>query len=107
DRYEPYLLTCDMKVLELSRIGPDGPEPLERWSLPERLRPDEFTNPACRATLAEILTRHEIDLVHIRILLAQTFDLPSVARALDLTVVLSFHDFFLVCPTFHLLDDED
>ena len=107
DDVEPYLLTSDTKVLELSRIDADGAVLLERWSLPERLRPEHFTHPAYRATVADILMRHAIDLVHIRVLLAHTFDLPSVARALDIPVVLSFHDYFLVCPTVHLLDDAD
>jgi GT2 family glycosyltransferase/glycosyltransferase involved in cell wall biosynthesis len=107
DDYEPYLLTSDTNTLELSRIEPDGAEPVERWSLPERLRPERFTEPAYRATVADLLVRHSIDLVHIRVLLAHTFDLPSVARALDIPVVLSFHDYFLVCPTFHLLDEAD
>jgi GT2 family glycosyltransferase len=105
DSYEPYLLTSNTNVLELSRIDAEGTEVLERWSLPERLRPEQFTDPVYRATLAGIVTRHAIDLVHIRVLLAHTFDLPSVARALDIPVVLSFHDYFLVCPTFHLLDE--
>jgi GT2 family glycosyltransferase/glycosyltransferase involved in cell wall biosynthesis len=103
--YEPYLLTSDTKALELWRTEPDGTELVERWALPERVRPEQFTQPAYRAAVAEILTRHAIDLVHVRVLLAHTFDLPSVARALDIPVVLSFHDYFLVCPTFHLLDD--
>jgi O-antigen biosynthesis protein len=103
--YEPYLLTSDTKVLELSHVDADGIRVLERWALPEPLRPEQFTDPAYRAAVADILTRHAIDLVHIRVLLAHTFDLPFVARALDIPVVLSFHDYFLVCPTFHLLDE--
>ena len=105
--YEPYLLTSDTKALELSRYENGGTELLERWVLPDRLRADEFTNPRYRATVADILTRYDIDLVHIRLLLAHSFDLPTVAHALDIPVILSFHDFFLVCPTVHLLDEAD
>jgi O-antigen biosynthesis protein len=107
DDYEPYLLTSDTKVLELSRVESDGIELLERWALPDPVRPEQFTHPAYRAVVADILMRHAIDLVHIRVLLAHGFDLPSVARTLDMPVILSFHDYFLVCPTFHLLDDAD
>jgi O-antigen biosynthesis protein len=107
DGYEPYLLTSDTKALELWRTEADGTELVERWVLPERIRPEQFTQPAYRAAVADILTRHAIDLVHIRVLLAHTFDLPSVARALDIPIVLSFHDYFLVCPTFHLLDESN
>jgi O-antigen biosynthesis protein len=105
DGYEPYLLTSDTRALELWRTEAEGAELVERWVLPERIRPEQFTQPAYRAAVADMLTRHAIDLVHIRVLLAHTFDLPSVARALDIPVVLSFHDYFLVCPTFHLLDE--
>jgi GT2 family glycosyltransferase/glycosyltransferase involved in cell wall biosynthesis len=105
DGYEPYLLTSDTRVLELWRAESEGTELVERWVLPERIGPGQFTQPAYRAAITDMLTRHAIDLVHIRVLLAHTFDLPSVARALDIPVVLSFHDYFLVCPTFHLLDE--
>lgn len=107
DSYEPYLLTSDTNVLELSRVDAEGTEVLEQWLLPERLSPEQFTDRVYRATLAGILTRHAIDVVHIRVLLAHTFDVPSVARALDIPVILSFHDYFLVCPTFHLLDESN
>ncbi|MGH2474112.1 MAG: glycosyltransferase, partial [Candidatus Limnocylindrales bacterium] len=105
DGYEPYLLTSDTSALELWRTEAEGTELVERWVLPERISPGQFTQPAYRAAVSDILIRHAIDLVHIRVLLAHTFDLPSVARALDIPVVLSFHDYFLVCPTFHLLDE--
>jgi GT2 family glycosyltransferase/glycosyltransferase involved in cell wall biosynthesis len=107
DSFEPYVLTSDTGALELSRVGPAGNELLERWELPERLTPERFTDPRYRAIVATLLTRYCIDLVHIRLLLAHTFDLPSVARALDIPVILSFHDYFLVCPSVHLLDDAD
>lgn len=105
--YEPYLLTCDTRALELSRVDADGAELIERWTLPDQLRPDQLTDPVYRATVADILVRQQIELVHVRVLLGHTLDLPSVARALDIPVVLSFHDFFLVCPTVHLLDEAD
>jgi GT2 family glycosyltransferase len=105
DGYEPYLLTSDTRALELWRTEAEGTELVERWVLPERISPGQFTQPAYRAAVSDILMRHAIDLVHIRVLLAHTFDLPSVARVLDIPVVLSFHDYFLVCPTFHLLDE--
>lgn len=52
-----------------------------------------------------ILINFGIDLVHIHQLITQTFDLPKIAKILNIPVVLSLHDYYFVCPSIHLLDD--
>jgi glycosyltransferase involved in cell wall biosynthesis len=44
-------------------------------------------------------------LVHIRHLLGSGEGIIGEAKALQLPVVFSFHDFYTVCPTLHLLDE--
>ena len=105
--YEAFVLTSDTRTLELSRTTARGAEVIERWKLSSRLQPEAFSDDEYRAIAADFLTRYAIDVVHIRVLLGHTFDLPAVARTLGIPVVLSFHDFHLVCPTVHLLDEQD
>jgi hypothetical protein len=57
------------------------------------------------ALLGEILVRQRIELLHIRHLLHHALEAPSVARSLNIPVVLSFHDFYAVCPVVTLLDE--
>ncbi|WP_304125524.1 glycosyltransferase [Methanosphaera cuniculi] len=52
-----------------------------------------------------ILVNLHIDIVHIRHLIYHTFDMPRVAHALGLKVILSFHDLYYICPSHNLIDD--
>ena len=53
----------------------------------------------------DILINYDIDIVHIRHLINHSFDLPQVAKKLDIPVVLSMHDFYFICPFYVLLDE--
>lgn len=52
-----------------------------------------------------ILKEYDISLVHIQHLIFNTFDLPRIAYEMDIKVVLSIHDFYYVCPSHNLLDE--
>ncbi len=52
-----------------------------------------------------VLRALKIDIVHIRHLMRHTFDLPYVANELGIPVILSFHDYYYVCPSHMLVDD--
>jgi GT2 family glycosyltransferase/glycosyltransferase involved in cell wall biosynthesis len=68
-------------------------------SIADRTRPDY------RLAVARILVELDIELVHVRHLMKHTFDLPEVAKLLGIPVVMSVHDFYLICPTAHLIDE--
>ncbi|MCK5096513.1 MAG: glycosyltransferase, partial [Desulfobacteraceae bacterium] len=54
-----------------------------------------------------LLVNLKIDIVHIRHLFKHSFELPNICRLLGLGVVFSFHDFYHVCPSIHLLDQDN
>lgn len=54
-----------------------------------------------------ILKILHIDIVHIRHLIRHSFDMPYIARAMGIPVILSFHDFYYVCPAHNLIDDKN
>lgn len=68
--------------------------------------PEHTSHPDLERIFEEILSRHEITLVHFHHLLRQVPSLPSVARACGVPVVLSVHDFFAVCDEYNLLTPE-
>lgn len=105
DRYECFLLTSDTHRLRLIYVDAEGPEELESWVLPEPLKARHMRRADYRVLLASILASYSIELVHVRHLFKHTFDPPAVAEALGIPVVMSFHDFFFVCPTVNLMDD--
>ena len=58
------------------------------------------------AVLARWLVDWAIELVHVRHLAWHSVDIPVVAKRLMIPCVLSFHDYYSVCPTVKLLDDQ-
>lgn len=67
----------------------------------------EFHNSWLSYIYFDILTKFDIDIVHIRHLINHSFDLPQVAKKLDIPVMLSFHDFYFICPFYVLLDENN
>ncbi|MBM3667822.1 MAG: glycosyltransferase [Actinobacteria bacterium] len=106
DRYDSYLFTSDTKRLRLSVWREDGFEALDSWRLDPAWNVMDLTRPDYREAAASVLATYAIDLVHVRHLFKHTFDLPHLAGALGIPVVVSFHDGYLACPTVHLLDNK-
>ncbi len=67
----------------------------------------EFHNSWLSFIYFDILDTYGIDLVHIRHLINHSFDLPQVAKKLNIPVVLSLHDFYFICPFYVLLDENN
>lgn len=53
----------------------------------------------------EILMDYNINLIHIMHLILHSFDLPYVAKKLGIKTVLSFHDFYFICPNYVLINE--
>jgi len=72
-----------------------------KWSV------KEFHNSWLSFIYFDILVKFEIDIIHIRHLINHSFDLPQVAKKLDIPIVLSFHDFYFICPFYVLLNENN
>ncbi|WP_424135258.1 glycosyltransferase, partial [Roseomonas chloroacetimidivorans] len=114
DRYEPWVLRCNRKVLTLSRHlpterrGTDGvlaevveEHPLERSIEPATHRSGEYDR-----IVGDLILRHGFELVHIRHIAWHGIGLTETCRRLGVPVVFSFHDFYTLCPVTKLLDAE-
>jgi GT2 family glycosyltransferase/glycosyltransferase involved in cell wall biosynthesis len=55
--------------------------------------------------IISLLIKYSIELVHIRHIAWHGLGLVTVAKNLGLPVIFSFHDFYTVCPTVKLLDN--
>ena len=104
-RFQSLVLRSNGSRIELIDGGIEA-EPLDSWTLDQPLSAVVTTDPEYRSILAHVLTRYNIELMHVRHLIGHTFDAPEIARSLGIPVVLSFHDFYLVCPSIHLLDEK-
>ncbi|MDB5376578.1 MAG: hypothetical protein JWR00_1024, partial [Rubritepida sp.] len=106
DRYEPFLLGSDGTVLTLKRLEAGALQEMEQVALNRPIRLAEPASAEYDRAIAGLLTRHAIELVHVRHFAWHGLGLPFVARALGIPVVVSLHDFYMLCASLKLLDAE-
>ena len=102
--YDCYLLTSDSKKLILYHFINNELKPIEEWNIKTKWLAEKFFIEEFRDVYYNVLTKYSIDLIHIRHLIYHSFDLPYVAKKLEIPIVLSFHDFYFVCLSYNLLD---
>jgi glycosyltransferase involved in cell wall biosynthesis len=105
DRYDCFLLHSDSQLLTLSRVRGRRAERLRQVRLPKPIRPMPHTDADYDAIIAAWLAEQAIDLVHIRHLAWHSLSLPRLARQAGSAVVFSVHDYYAVCPTVRLIDE--
>lgn len=106
DRYEPWVLRCDSKRLELSRWEAGEMVRVEEHVLMRPIHGAVHRSSEYDARVADLIVRHGFEIVHIRHIAWHGIGLSSVCRGLGVPVVFSFHDFYTLCPNTKLLDHE-
>jgi GT2 family glycosyltransferase/glycosyltransferase involved in cell wall biosynthesis len=104
--YDCYVLASNSQTVRLRHYGEVVYE-VDVWELETPWRVTDFTRPDFTRIALEVLSSYAIELVHVRHLFKHSLDVPRVAQLLGIPVVVSLHDFYLACPTVHLLDDRD
>ncbi|MEJ5363472.1 MAG: glycosyltransferase [Desulfosoma sp.] len=102
--HQCFLLTSDTKRLSLSFWSPDGLTTVKTWKPARPWHPEDLFNPEFLAVYREVLFSLKIELVHIRHLFKHTLDIFRACEELEVPVVVSFHDFYMLNPFVHLLD---
>lgn len=105
NEYQPFLLRCDSQIIEFSKIDLSGMNRLETIALTEQIQPFPHTSQEYDGILSDILSAYDIKLVHIRHIGWHSLNLPKICRFLGIPVLFSFHDFYTICPTVKLLDE--
>lgn len=105
DRYDGWLLRCDAQKIFLYNSVSQWKEPTEIIDLDQPIRMADHKSATYDAVIGRILLTLGIEIVHIRHLAWHSLNLPLVAKRLGIPVVMSFHDFYAVCPTVKLLDN--
>ena len=103
--YDTFVLECDTEIVTLKRYVDGIFYVLEQWRLPTKISPLDIHHADYNAVILAVLKAYAIELVHIRHLYKHTLELPRIAHTLHIPVVMSFHDFYYVCPTINLLDE--
>lgn len=106
DRYEPWLLRCDSYRIYLSRFLDGEMTQVEHAELRRPIQMASHQSEEYNHFVARILIDYGIELVHIRHFAWHGLDLFGLCKRLSIPIVLSFHDFYTICPTNKLIDSE-
>lgn len=106
DDHETLLLRSDNVKLVLESVSKTGRAVLAEHSFTEPVSMATHRSSEYDGLLAEWLVTYAIDLIHIRHFCWHSVGLFDVAAVLNVPVVLSLHDFYLVCPSIKLLDQD-
>ncbi len=105
ERYHPMLLICDSKEISLYDARPQEHILLEEIKLRSPINPTAHTSKEYDNIVGDLLIRYGIELVHIRHIAWHSLSLARLTKRLDIPTILSFHDFYTICPTVNLLDE--
>lgn len=103
--YEPWFVWGEGDRISLAVMNDAGEvEPVATWKVNATLAPWDLKRGDVDTVLFKILRDFDITLVHCRQVIQLGLSVTRVAQVLGIPVILSFHDFYLVCPTVTLLD---
>ena len=102
--YEIYIITSDTMEITLWKKSSDNLNKLKSWKI--KWNAKQFYDIKFRDIYFNILYTLNIDLIQFDHLVKQTFDLPKLANQLGIPTVLVFHDFYYICPSINLLNDD-
>ena len=105
--YEPYILTAGPGYLHLASVK--GSEQIEwrRKLIDEPVDPVTHDSCAYAVAIADVLDDGQFDLVHVRHLAWHGLSVIAAAKARTIPVLMSFHDYYTLCPTVKLLDEHN
>jgi GT2 family glycosyltransferase len=105
DKYSCYLLRCDKSVIYLSALINGKLQTVDEIPLSTSINILEHHSEEYDVTVAEILFKYKIEMLHIRHIAWHSLNLPFIAKSMNIPVVYSLHDFYSVCPTVTLSNE--
>jgi GT2 family glycosyltransferase len=103
---DPLLLYSNSRILELIDYSSDDASTLAFHELSARLMLETHRSREYEDVVAEWLVTFAVELVHIRHFAWHSLGLAKVCATLNIPVVLSFHDFYSLCPTVNLVTNQ-
>lgn len=105
DEYDFFVLKSDMNRLTLSLLDGNEFVDLEELELSTPWHAKLIHSVEFKEKYEYILVNYKIDIIQVDHLLFHSLDLPDVANSANIPIILSFHDFYYICPVFVLLDE--
>ncbi len=103
-RFSCFLLRCDSKAITLSQLSHGRLSVIETITLTKQISPITHRSDEYDQAVLHLLYEYSISLLHIRHIAWHSFGLVDVAKSLGIPVAYSLHDFYTLCPSLNLLD---
>ena len=105
DVYDCYVLACNSKLIEIMRADEKDYKTIEKIHLKEPITFSTHRSFEYEQIVRNIIYKYNIDLVHIRHIAWHSLKLPQIAKDMGIPVIKSFHDFYTVCPSVNLVNE--
>lgn len=103
-KWNVFLLNSNCNTLRLYAFKEESLCQLNKWDVRHKWDINMPYVPEWRNIYYNVLHSCHIDIVHIRHLYKHTFDIIDAARWMNIPCILSFHDFYYICPTINLIN---
>ena len=100
------ILRCGLKRWWLEEVTSDGFREIQSWNFDNSWRIQDREDRTRIQAFEDVLKEQEIDLVHFRHFIANEPEMAGVAQKFGCRTVLSFHDYYNLCPTIQLINGE-
>lgn len=98
-----YKLKCWQGIVYVE-YEKDGVGVEKKYYLGKDIPLTEFSLKKYAQILSSLLDEFDIDLFHINSQVGHAFDIFTVPAFRNIPIVCTIHDYFYICPTFHLVD---
>lgn len=105
DNFESYLLFSERHELQLYKYEDDELQMIQKYSK-DMWNFKDFKSSWLSYVYFDVLLKNNIDIVHINHLINHSLDLPEIAHLLGIKVVLTFHDYYFMCPYYTLINEK-
>jgi len=104
ENFECYILVSSVKSLTLWKNVKNQMILIKSWKTRSKWSVEQLYNDEFKEIYFQIIFSLNIDILHIQHIIGHSFDLIDIAKILSIPIILSFHDFYYICPSIHLLD---
>ncbi len=107
NQYDTYELYSDGINIELFHFDGKNSRSIFKHILTNEIRPATHVSTEYDEILTEMLLKFGFELLHIRHIAWHGLGLSRIAKNLKIPVFFSFHDFYSICPTVKLINENN
>ena len=105
--YDCFILKAYQNKLLLYHLNDELVFPVQEFEIKYQWNAKLLQSEEYKQIYFYILVNYNINLVQIDHLLFHTLDLPDITKTLNIPTIITIHDYYYICPTFVLLDENN